>query len=60
PDMADNCQEKFDVAFVKWILLDGRSRNQLKKYQSVIQKYPHKTIVLTNQKQLNHYMNTIN
>lgn len=60
PDMADNCQEKFDVAFVKWILLDGRSRNQLKKYQSVVQKYSHKTIVLTNQKQLSHYMNTIN
>lgn len=58
--MADNCQEKFDVAFVKWILLDGRSRNQLKKYQSVVQKYSHKTIVLTNQKQLSHYMNTIN
>lgn len=60
PDMANNCQEKFDVAFVKWILLDGRSRNQLKKYQSVVQKNPHKTIVLTNQKQLSHYMNTIN
>lgn len=27
PSMAEDCNEKFDFAFVKWILLDGRSKN---------------------------------
>ncbi|HEK9482816.1 TPA: DNA topology modulation protein FlaR, partial [Streptococcus equi subsp. equi] len=59
PDMAENCNEKFDVEFMKWILLDGRSKNNLNNYKAVIKQYPHKTIVLKNQKQLNHYMNSI-
>lgn len=59
PDMAENCNEKFDVEFMKWILLDGRSKNKLNNYKAVIKQYPHKTIVLKNQKQLNHYMNSI-
>ncbi|KED04828.1 topology modulation protein, partial [Streptococcus equi subsp. ruminatorum CECT 5772] len=59
PDMAENCNEKFDVEFMKWILLDGRSKNNLNNYKAVIKTYPHKTIVLKNQKQLNHYMNSI-
>lgn len=60
PSMAENCREKFDFEFVKWILLDGRSNKYVKQYKAVIKKYPDKTIVIKNQKQLNHYMKQIN
>ena len=56
PSMAENCKEKFDFEFVKWILLDGRSQKNATKFKVVVKKYPDKTIVLKNQKQLNDYI----
>lgn len=56
PDMAEGCQEKFDREFVRWILWDGRSRKARKRYQSIASKYPHKTIVLKNQSQLDRFL----
>ena len=50
---------KFDFAFVKWILLDGRSQKNVTKFKVVVKKYPDKTIVLKNQKQLNNYMKKV-
>ena len=55
PDMAAGCQEKFDLEFIKWILIDGRLKEKVKKYQTIIDNYPHKTILLKNQRQLNVY-----
>ena len=60
PSMAEDCNEKFDFEFMKWILLDGRSNKYVKQYKAVIKKYPDKTIVIKNQKQLNHYMKQVN
>lgn len=60
PSMAENCREKFDFEFMKWILLDGRSNKSVKQYKAVIKKYPDKTIVIKSQKQLNHYMKQVN
>lgn len=60
PSMAENCREKFDFEFMKWILLDGRSNKYVKQYKAVIKKYPLKTIILKNQKQLNDYMEQLN
>ena len=57
--MAEDCNEKFDFAFVKWILLDGRSQKNVTKFKVVVKKYPDKTIVLKNQKQLNNYMKKV-
>ncbi|MEW6857626.1 DNA topology modulation protein [Streptococcus iniae] len=59
PDMAEDCIEKFDFEFMKWILFDGRTTPRLRKYKTVIARYPHKTIILNNQKQLHHYMNSV-
>ena len=42
--MAEGCNEKFDFAFVKWILLDGRSQKNVTKFKVVVKKYPDKTI----------------
>ena len=53
PDMADGCKEKLDWEFVKWILRDGRSKTARERYGWVLSRYPHKTIVVKNQRQLN-------
>ena len=60
PSMAEDCNEKIDFEFMKWILLDGRSNKYVKQYKAVIKKYPDKTIVIKNQKQLTHYMKQVN
>ena len=53
PDMADGCSEKLDWEFVKWILRDGRTKESRARYQSVIDRYPQKIIIVKNQRQLN-------
>ena len=53
PDMAQGCKEKLDWEFVKWILRDGRSKTARERYGWVLSHYPHKTIVVRNQRQLN-------
>ena len=59
PSMAEGCNEKFDFAFVKWILLDGRSKKYVEQYHTVVKNYSDKTTVLKNQRQLNHYMRQV-
>ena len=48
--MAEGCREKIDWDFVKWILRDGRDENH--SYRSIKARYPHKTLVVRNRKQL--------
>ena len=50
--MAEDCNEKIDLEFVKWVLHDGRTRQVKKHYDSVISQYKEKVIVVKNQKQL--------
>jgi adenylate kinase family enzyme len=52
-DMADGCKEKLDREFVKWVLRDGRSKEVRERFQNVIDRYPNKTVVIKNQRQLN-------
>jgi len=54
--MASGCIEKIDIPFVWWILHKGRSKEKKQYYNSVLQKYHTKSIVLNNQKQLNKFM----
>ena len=53
PDMADGCSEKLDWEFVKWILKDGRTKESKARYQGVMTRYPQKTVIVKNQRQLN-------
>ena len=53
PDMAEGCNEKFDRAFIAWILHGGRSKKARMRYRQVCQTYPSKTIIIKNQHQLN-------
>ena len=59
PDMAAGCNEKFDFAFAKWILWDGRRKSAKERYKGLISKYGDKAIVIKNQKQLDDYTRSI-
>ena len=56
PDMAAGCNEKFDWAFIRWILWEGRTKKARDRYKGVISAYPKKTIVLKNQTELDHFL----
>lgn len=49
--MAAGCSEKLDLEFIKWILVDGRSKEKKKQYAETINKYNQKIIILKNTKQ---------
>ena len=54
PDMAEGCNEKFDLEFIKWILL----RETKVKFKDVVSEYGNKVILIKNQKQLDKYLKT--
>ena len=54
PDMAEGCNEKFDLEFIKWILL----RETKVKFKDVVSEYGNKVIIIKNQKQLDKYLKT--
>ena len=51
-DMADGCKEKLDWEFITWVLWKGRTKESRKRYESICARYPEKTIVVKNQRQL--------
>lgn len=59
PDMAEGCKEKFDLAFVKWILWDGRRKKEKERYKGLVSQYGDKAVVIKNQKQLDIYIQSI-
>lgn len=59
PDMAEGCNEKYDLTFMKWILWEGRTKAAKERYRWVISKYRDKVIIIKNQKQLDAYTKTL-
>lgn len=59
PDMAEGCNEKFDLEFIKWILHDGRTKEVKDRYKNIINKYPDKVIIIKNQRELDKYINSL-
>lgn len=57
--MATDCPEKFDWAFIKWILWDGRTRDIRANYDKLKQRYPHKFITLKKQAMLDQFLQNI-
>lgn len=53
PDIGQDCNEKLDWEFVKWVLRDGRKRSAYELFDELCKKYPQKTIMVKNQRQLN-------
>lgn len=56
PDMAEGCPEKFDWEFAKWILWEGRGKKTKDLFRGVKARYPDKTTIIKNQKELDAYM----
>ena len=54
--MAAGCPERFDWAFIRWILWDGRTKNAKERYQRVQETYPEKVIVLRSQKEIDYFL----
>lgn len=54
--MADNCIEKVDFEFIKWILWDSRKKSQTDNYKYAFEKYGDKVLVIRNQKEYNDFI----
>ena len=59
PDMAQGCKEKFDWAFIKWILWEGRTKRKRDQFQQILTQYSHKAVSIKNQEQLNQYLDAL-
>lgn len=53
---APGCEEKIDFEFLKWIFIDGRTTEIRARYNEIAAGNPDKTVILKNQRQLNHYL----
>ena len=56
---ADGCAEKFDREFLRWLLWEGRTRNRAKAFRSIVERWPDKTVVLKNRKQVEAYLEAL-
>ena len=52
PDIGEDCKEKLDWEFVKWVLWKGRQKSSYELFAELSKKYPQKTIIVKNQRQL--------
>lgn len=55
PDMAQGCSEKLDLEFAFWVLWKGRRKAARDRYRRLQERYPDKTVVIKNQKQLDRF-----
>ncbi|MEW4353732.1 DNA topology modulation protein [Streptococcus pneumoniae] len=58
-DMAPQCPEKLDWEFIRWILKDGRKPAAKERYRLVCDTYPNKVTIISNQKELNNFMESV-
>ena len=56
PDMTPGCPEKFDFAFFRWILHDGRKKTVRRRYQQLMETYPEKCILCRTPRALRHVL----
>lgn len=59
-DAAKGCIEKFDFEFIKWILIDGRTKKYKDRYKKVCKEYEEKIIICKNEKEVNNLLDNIN
>lgn len=56
PDMAEGCPEKLDPEFVWWVLHKGRSCRDKGFWRQIAARYPEKTVILKNQKDIDAFL----
>lgn len=57
--MTKGCEEKLDWEFIWWILHDGRTKKQRDRYAQVAGRYPEKTVIIKNQKELDAFYHKV-
>ena len=57
--MAEGCLEKLDIEFIWWVLYQGRTKETRRHNREIVTRYPHKTVVLKNQRQLDAYLRQV-
>ncbi len=50
PDSAEGCEEKFDRAFIKWLLIDGRTKRRASIFKDIIRARGEKARVVKGQR----------
>lgn len=50
--MAEECPEKFDLEFIRWILFEGRTRRVRQEYREICEKYRGKTRVCRSRREV--------
>ncbi|QQQ86411.1 DNA topology modulation protein FlaR [Peptacetobacter hiranonis] len=57
--MTDNCVEKVDFEFIKWILFDSRKKSQTDNYKYALEKYSDKVVIIRNQKEYDDFIDIL-
>ena len=55
-DMGEGCPEKMDLEFMWWILWKGRTRQKRGECRAVWERYPDKSVVLKDQRDIDRYL----
>ena len=50
--MAEGCDEKIDREFIWWVLHEGRSRSRREALRAIRDRWPDRTVIIRNQRQL--------
>ena len=50
--MAEGCDEKIDLEFIWWVLHEGRNRSHREALRAIRDRWPDRTVIIRNQRQL--------
>lgn len=53
---AAGCEEKIDLAFVRWVLYEGRSKQKYLRMKALGKQYPEKFVMIKNSRELKSVM----
>ena len=54
--MADGCNEKFDLEFIKWLLFEGRKKSIKNHYNEICKCYKDKITIFRNNKDVENFL----
>ena len=54
--MADGCNEKFDLEFIKWLLFEGRKKSIKNHYNEICKCYNDKITIFRNNKNVENFL----
>ncbi|MDD5938938.1 MAG: DNA topology modulation protein [Clostridiales bacterium] len=58
-ELPEGCVEKLDREFLRWVLWEGRTPRKREDYRRILERYPGKTVVLRNQRDIDRYLEVL-